>query len=419
MKPLVFPLILLMLTVGCRPEAPVVENEPEKNPWEELNTEMGKVQEGIDQTLLKIRRLPSSDERDPEYARIVAMLILIGRFDKAIEVADLVRSPSIHDSLLRDIARNLGEKAMQQFLFDRPVNPTVSDNADVQHFLKQALGVAGGIRGPICRVEAFTDLASFRLEMDDAYGARTMLADEVDRLRTNADFPDEIPQALCHIARWQLRQEEKPRALALCKDAEQSLPGVPDAFARASCGFDLVNLYTLLEDGDAVKRTLAVIENAATKITTPTEKANVLLGLAEATLHPKLNEPGADAEQILLDVKKAVLEAVRFHKEKPESVSDVDLKASILTMSAEEFTERKNEILRKIAVFQLWNTPLEEVWETVLDIDPGPQQDEALSAAARMLFMTGAVEDALAWAAEMTDPLKKQAILNEIERKKP
>jgi hypothetical protein len=67
---------------------------------------------------------------------------------------------------------------------------------------------------------------------------------------------------------------------------------------------------------------------------------------------------------------------------------------------------------------QAWGGTLEDVWETIEDIDSENERDDALVAVIDMMIITHSPEDIEAWAEEIIDPIKKDTVLKKLNRRK-
>ena len=142
----------------------------------------------------------------------------------------------------------------------------------------------------------------------------------------------------------------------------------------------------------------------------PKRKSSLLLNLTETFLLIPTTEKGDTPENHLTEARKIVLDAaMAIPKKLPKMEVNDETELSWATLRT-----TKNEILRTIAAMQAWQTSLEDVWETVQDIDDPLIRDEAIVNTIEMMMAMKDWEDAAGWSDEISDPELKRTIRRQI-----
>ncbi|MDR1142000.1 MAG: hypothetical protein LBL62_09930, partial [Planctomycetaceae bacterium] len=450
-------LLLLVVLTGCRPSEPsaydqniqlssidaaaeanvrfeITNLHAENNistHWEE---ERAKAQHDLSKLLLEISKLPNISARDLRYKTLVHQLIYEYRFAEAADVLAKIQDKTIKDTLLEDFVRFQVQDVWQTYQKTEMFYNNGKLPKEILDPIELVMKTAGMIDDPLLQATSFENIARFRMKMKDQNGTIKMMSDAAQSCRNLKKNGIRKAQGLCSFAHWFLREEDKEKTLELCKETETALVYTNQSFDSARIYLDISAIYILLGLEEPARQICEKIEKSVSKISEPHEKVTVLLKLAESLLVIRMKDPQIPLADQLLSIKELALEASYILALLPESETESDfipsrfsesfvlpLKKDIVPednqqmqfrpLSRLELISLKNGLLRKIASMQAWGGTLEEVWETIEDIDPGNERDDALVAVIDMMIITCSPEDIEAWAEEIIDPTKKNTIL--------
>ncbi|MDR2757670.1 MAG: hypothetical protein LBC20_18420 [Planctomycetaceae bacterium] len=455
-------LFLLIVLTGCRPSEPLVHDQDSQQSiidaaaeanvrfeitnlytennistnWEE---ERAKAKQTLNKTILEISELPSVSIRDRHYKTLVQQLIYEYRFAEAADVAAKIQDKTIKDALLEDFVRFQIQDIWQMYQKTENFYNDGELSKEILTALELVIRTAGIIDDPLLQAESFENIARFRIKMKDRNGTIKMMIDAAESCRHRKENGIRKALGLCSFANWFLREENKEKTLEFCKEAETILVHTKQSFDSIRTYLDISAIYFLLGLDKPAQQLCEKVEKSISAISDPHEKAALLLKLAESLLVIRLKDSQTPLAEQLLSIKKFVLEAAdilaqlsdnetevnlpapqvsqSFVLSSPKGVfSENDLETKFRPLSRLELVHLKNGLFRKIASMQAWGGTLEEVWETIEEIDPGNERDDALVSVIDMMIITRSSEDIEAWAEEIIDPVKKNTVLKKLNQ---
>jgi hypothetical protein len=461
-------LFLLIVFVGCRPSEPIVpeqnsqqsimdaaaeanvrfeitnlhaENNVSTN-WEEDRL---KAKQTLNKLLLEISKLPNISVRDQRYKTLVQQLIYEYRFTEAADVSIKIHNKSVKDTLLEDCVRFQIQDVWQIYQKTENFYSNGKLPKEILKALELTIKTAGRIDDPLLQAESFENIARFRIKMKDQNGTIKMMNDAAESCRHLKENGIRKALGLCSFANWFLRTENKEKTQEFCKETENALLHTKQSFDSIRIYLDITAIYILLGLENPAQLLCEKAEQSVSQISEPHEKAAILLKLAESLLVIRTKNPPIPLADQLLSIKKLVLEAADILAQLPENETKIDCVPTQLSelselsepfvlplnqetvpennsetkfklLSRSELVALKNVLLRKIASMQAWAGTLEDVWETIEDIDSENERDDALVAVIDMMIITRSPEDIEAWADEIIDPIKKNTVLKKINQ---
>ncbi|MDR0337776.1 MAG: hypothetical protein LBI18_11865 [Planctomycetaceae bacterium] len=405
--------------------------------WEE---ERAKAQQNLNQLLFEISRLPNSSTRDLRYKNLVQQLIYEYRFADAADVSAKIQDKTIRDTLLEDFVRFQIQDVWQTYQKTERFYNSGDLPKEIRDPLELAMKTAGQIEDPLLQAESFENIARFRTRMKDRNGTTKMMNNAAESCRNRKQNGIRKAQGLCSFANWFLREENKEKTLEFCKEAETALTATKQSFDSTRIYLDIAAIYLLLGLEEPARQICDKAEEFVAKITEPREKATILLKLTESLLVIRTKDQRIPLTDQFLSIKKLVLEAADLIVLLPDNETEISFispqlsesfvlplkkdffsedhqQKSLRSLSRLELISLKNGLLRKIASMQAWGGTLEEVWETIEDIDPGNERDDALVAVIDMMIITRSTEDIEAWANEILDTTKKNTVLKKLNHR--
>ncbi|MDR1962721.1 MAG: hypothetical protein LBQ50_02970 [Planctomycetaceae bacterium] len=425
--------------------------------WQEERANAKKV---LNQLLLEINKLPSVPEQDSRYQILVQQLIYEYRFAEAANVATKIQDRTAKDLLLEDIVRFLIKDIWQTYQKIAGLANNSELSKDILEQIELAIKTTKQIDDPLRQAESFANIALFRMKMKDRNGTVKMMNDAAESCRNKKEIGLRKAQGLCSFAHWFLREENKEKTLKFCTESESALLHTEQSFDSARLYLDISAIYILLGLEEPARRTCEKAEKIVSTISEPYEKATLLLKLAESLLVIRMKDQNIPLADRLLSIKKRILEAAEILAQLPaektetknKTETEIELgteigtemkmdkffistelpessvllsgnetfsenKTKLHSLSRRELVQLKNEMLRKIASMQAWGVSLEDVWETIEEIDPGNERDDALVTVIDMMMITRSTEDIEAWAEEIIDPIKKNSVLEKLNRR--
>jgi len=401
-------------------------------------TEKARVFKKIKETLLEIARLSNTEEQDQRYKILAQQLAFESRFDKATEVSTNIQDKAVKDALLEDIARFQIKDTWQTYQKIAGLSRGRELPQEILEQIELSIKTTEQIDDPLQRARSFTNIALFRTRMEDRSGTVKMMNAAADACRNRKENDSQKirkAQGLGVFANWFLHEGNKDKTLEFCKEIEKTLPCVEQPFETLRLYLETSAIYILLGLEESARLASEKAEPMVSKISEPKDKAAALLKLVESHLVIRMKGETAPLSERLLSIKNEILEAAEIVAGLPndEAKNNVPPESSglpspdnhfqtsetkIQPLSREELIRSKNQLLRKIASMQAWGSPLEDVWETIEDIDPGSDRDDALIAAIEMMTVTRSGEDIQAWVEEINDPVKKNSVLKSINQTK-
>lgn len=358
----------------------------------------------IEESVAKIENQISVGERDIYFSVLVRQLTDAYRFEEAIQVAKKIKDVEVRDPLLQDMVRLQADEINEALRNAERFLSTERFPEEILRLFRQADDAIREIGDPLRRTRSFEHVALIRKKAGDRDGAIRVIRDAAESLKNTDDNPGKA-QGFFSLARWTFQQDEPDAALEFCREAEASAKFFEHPFASAMFLLDLAQIYAILGKGTEADSLCDKIERFLPKVSDPGEKATGWLKLAETRLVVPTNEQEIRVAKKLLQTREYALKAGTI-------LSD-ELRDETAAATRSQLVERKNEVLGKIAAMQIWISPLEDVWETVQDIDEGPFRDKALVAAVEMLIAVRS-PDAGAWAEEISDTKTKRELLKKI-----
>ncbi|MDR2704645.1 MAG: hypothetical protein LBC02_02595 [Planctomycetaceae bacterium] len=401
--------------------------------WEEERT---KAQKLLSKLLLEIDQIPDVSARDLRYKTLVQQLIYEYRFAEAVNVAVKIQDKTIKDALLEDIVRFQIKDVWQTYQKTAGIYNSGGLSKEILEQIELATKTAGLIDNPLRQAESFENIALFRMKMKDRDRTVKMMNDAAESCRNLKKNEIQKAQGLCLFANWFLREENKEKTFELCKETESVLAYSKPSFDSMRIDLDISAIYILLDLEEPARLICEKAEKSVAQISEPHEKATILLKLAESLLVIRMKDHKIPLADRILSIKKLVLEAAEILTLLPDRETETDSIPNQLSesltlpsqknvfpenqtkfrpLSRSELVHFKNGLLSKIASMQAWGVPLEDVWETIEDIDPGEERDNALVAVIDMMIITHSPEDIEAWAEEIVDPMKKNSVLKKLK----
>ncbi|MDR2440261.1 MAG: hypothetical protein LBE12_12955 [Planctomycetaceae bacterium] len=405
--------------------------------WEE--EKRAKAKQTLNKALLEIGKLSSISIRDRHYKTLVQQLIYEYRFMEAADVAVKIQDKTIKDTLLEDLVRFQVQDIWQIYQKTESFYNNGELPKEILEAIKLVIKTAGEIDDPLLQAESFENIARFRMKMKDRNGTIKMMLHAAESCQNLKENGIRKALGLCSFANWFLREENKEKTLEFCKEAENILVYTKQSFDSIRTYLDISAIYLLLGLEEPARQLCEKVEKSVSNISEPREKAGILLKLTESLLVIRLKDPQIPLADQLLSIKKFVLEAADILASLPDNETKIETNTSQLSqsfvlpskkgvlpdndsetkfrpLSRLELVHLKNGLLRKIASMQAWGGTLEDVWETIEDIDPGNERDDALIAVIDMMMITRSPEDIEAWAEEIIDPIKKNNVLKKLNQ---
>jgi hypothetical protein len=398
--------------------------------WEE---ERAKAQKLLNKLLLEIDNISDVSMRDSRCKTLVQQLIYEYRFSEAADVSVKIQDKTIKDSLLEDIARFQIKDVWQTYQKTEGVYNSGGLSKEILEQIELTTKTSGRIDDPLRRAKSFENIALFRMKMKDRDKTVKMMNDAAESCRNLKKNEIRKAQGLCSFANWFLREENKEKTLELCRDTESVLAHTEPSFDSMRIYLDISAIYTLLDMEEPARLICERIEKSIVQISEPHEKATILLKLAESLLVIRMNDHKIPLADRILSIKKIVLGAAEILTLLPDNETEMNFIPDQLPLSSpqepfptdqtkfrslfrSELVHLKNGLLSKIASMQAWGVPLEDVWETIEDIDSEEERDDALVAVIDMMIITRSQEDIEAWADEIVDPAKKNSVLKKLKQ---
>jgi hypothetical protein len=453
-------LLFLIVLTGCRPsdssiheqngEQSIMDAAAEANvrfeitnlhaennistDWEE---ERAKAQKLLNKLLLEIDKIPDISARDLRYKTLAQQLIYEYRFAEAADVSVKIQDKTIKDTLLEDIVRFQIKDVWQTYQKTEGIYNSGELSKEILRQIELATKTAGGIDDPLWQARSFENIALFRMKMKDRDRTVKMMNDAAESCRNLKKNEIRKAQGLCSFANWFLREENKEKTLELCKETESVLASTESSFDSMQIYLDISAIYILLDLEEPARLICERAEKSVSQISEPHEKATILLKLAESLLVIRMKDHKIPLADRILSIKKLILKAAEILTLLPDSETEINFipaplsesfslssqkdvfpedQTKFRSLSRSELVHFKNGLLSKIASMQAWGVPLEDVWETIEDIDPGEERDNALVAVIDMMIITHSPEDIEAWAEEIVDPTKKNSVLKKLKQ---
>lgn len=421
-----FQLELADVRAGTRQFDDTIPIDPER--------EKAEARKAVEDSMRRIGERADPDEQDRHYAELVRQLIVESRFDEAALVCGKIHRTEMKDPLFEDIVRFRMKEIFEMFWRLPPMPAGEGFDGEIRDLVRQAVLTNREIADPLRRAESFGNIALFCLTMKDREGAIQAMHEAATSLQSLRGDDVRKARGFCYLTRWFLRQGEHESAVRCCDEAEAAAMEIGVPAAETTVLLEISTLRTLLGDDDGARGACDRAGKMIPRIGNPDEKAAALIRFADATLINRMKERMQSHDDSLRKIKKTAREAAALidtlpderpapvanearEEEAEPSFSEVGLfetGSNPVSLPRKELLRLKNELLRKIATIQAWSSPLEEVWDTILDIDEGPVRDDALVATVEMMISTGATEDAEAWIEEISDPMKRQAALRKL-----
>jgi hypothetical protein len=402
--------------------------------WEE---ERANAQKLLNKLLLEIDKIPNVSTRDSQYKTLVQQLIYEYRFAEAADVSLKIQDKTIQDAFLEDIVRFQIRDVWQTYQKMERIYNSGELSKEILGQIELATKAAGLIDDPLRRAESFENIALFRMKMKDRDRTVKMMNDAAESCRNLKKNEIRKAQGLCSFANWFLREENKEKTFELCKETESVLAHNELSFDSLRIYLDISAIYILLDLEESARLICEKAEKSVAQISEPHEKATILLKLAESLLIIRMKDQKIPLADRILSIKKIILDAAEILTLLPDRETEINSTPAPLPeplaspsqkdvfpeeqtkfrpLSRLELVHLKNGLLCKIASMQAWGVPLEDVWETIEDIDPGKERDDALVAVIDMMIITHSQEDIKAWAEEIADPTKKNSVLKKLKQ---
>lgn len=379
---------------------------------------------------------PSQDKKLSPTEKI-EQLIVEGHLLTAADETNLISDLAERDSYLEDIVRRLIVHAVRSMKNDFPISGSVQAVEIAEDTVRQADKICRKISSPMIRSEVFGSIGVFCTGQKLPKKAVEMMNNVVLSLDQVQGTPLIKARKYCQTARWFLGQDERTRALNCCVQAKKEADHVDNAFEASVLYLDLADLFLLLDDGEKTKDAIEKTRRLTDKISEPKEKATVLLKLASEWLDCPLKIAAVSNKKKNEIVKELVRQADRLiaaHFEENSVATEPSVSTAIdqrtkldamhgfLTRSFvwpwPEIKTQRNEILARISKTQVWTDSLEEAWDTILEIEDGPQRDGAVAEVVDMFLTTENRDEAEVWAEEIADQTLKNSVLERIEAAK-
>lgn len=411
--------------VGDLTEAPSPEEMIDARIRYEIANLHAQAREKVSPTLSE-----SYQKKDLSPAERVEQLIVEGHLLEAADETSLISDADERDSYLEDIVRQLIVHSVRLMQEDVSSTDIAEDTA------RKADKICQKISSPLIRSEVFGSIAVFCISQKlkkQADETTNKIVASLDEVKGNSLIK---ARKYFQAVRWFIGQDEQ-RALDCCIKAEKEAEKIDNAFDAATFYLESANWFLLLKTGERAKDAIEKAERQAEKIFDPKEQSTVFLKLASTRLScpPKLwNETLKDRNTAIKELVRKTdrLIAVRYDEKTASTVSvsptltdkrmNLDTVHDLLTRSLvlpwPEIKAQRNEILAQIAKSQAWTDTLEDAWDTILEIEDGPQRDEAVAEVVDMLLTTEQPEEAEVWADEITDEFLKNGVVEKIEAAK-
>ena len=374
--------------------------------------------EDIDATLRQAEKITDPHEREHVYIDLVKRLTLLKEYAEATSVVRLLQNADKKDTLLEDIARIRMSGVLQEFSLLQRISRRDAEN------IQGALESARQIHDPLRRAKSLGNIAFLRANMNDRDGSRETIGEAVNVLRELSDGDPQKVSGLCQLARLLLRLEANEDARKLCREIETLAMTVDAVEDRARILASLAEMLVLLRDRPAAKTVCGKGFAAAEQIGDPPKKLSVLLNLVDVLLRIPVAE---NPEEQLTDVKRIVLDAATVIPSNiPSAVETPPIFGAaegedplfphedMAPLSWAKLKAKKNETLRTLAVMQIWQASLDDVWETIEDIDDVTVRDNVIVETIEMMIATKAWEDAGGWSDEISEPELKKSVRRKI-----
>ncbi len=383
----------------------------------------------IEDSLAAAEKIADSNAKDNAYADIVKKSTFFQEYDKAVDVARLIKQSEVKDPLLEDIARIRLNDAASGFILSRQLAGSPAVN------IQGALESARSMGDPFRRIKVLGNIEFQQMKMENVEGARQTILEAADALDKVSAVDPRKATVLCQLARWMLRIDEKTSAQSLCKQADQAATAIPSEAERVSVLKQIAELYLLLGDknaaADACRQGLALTKT----ITDPKQQLKTVFDLTDISLDLPATQADADPAQMLKKIKEAVLKAAAKipSNSENEPTADVNtsddekyeiqdgeslLKTQTPLLTWKKIIQDKNDTLAKIAKRQVWQGTLEDVWETLDEIDEPTIRDGVVVETIDMLIAIKSWDDAAGWSEEIADPTLKKEVRRKIVQQK-
>ena len=372
------------------------------------------------QLIEEIDLLPGGVIRNRRIENAIRLLLYENRFDDATKLVLKIDDVKTRDRLLEDVVRFQVQEAFKLYRGMARLWPENALPEQIQLPIRQAAAAAEKIEDPLVFMECIGNIALFRGNMKDEVGVEGMMRKTADSLLHRQETGFRKAKALVLAADWFLHQDDKKTMAVLVSAAEKALNETSADVNAALLYTEIVALYFLLDDAESIRRTCDRTEQVVARIVDLTQKAMALLRFADTLFLVQGKEKDVPLSEKLAKIKSCVMQAnglmaVPVAGENSFTTTQIDRnKEQSSTWTREEITEQKNTILRKVAVLQAWTAPLEDVWDTIEEIDPGPERDTALTTTIEKMIATRSTEYAKDWAEEISDPEKKQTMLKKL-----
>lgn len=390
-------------------------------------TQLMTVKEEINETLKEAERIDDSRKKEAIHVDLIKRLTLLREYNEATTLVPLVRDVRESDSLLEDIARI----RMSDVLQDYAILHQLSDRNRAN--IQGALESVRRINDPVRKAKMLGNIAFFQANMKDQVGCLQTTRETIGSVQC---FPDDDPrkaQGLVKLARLLIRIERNEDAEILCRKVQSLSAFIGPVEDRVRILTKLADLFVQLREHSQART--VCLEGIALdqKIDDPKKKSFLLFDLIDVYLRVHVTEKDSSPEELLKETRQIVLAAATAI---PADVSEPVESAAVrsvatvdweneggLLLSREDdeplswlkIKTKKNETLRTIATMQAWQGTLEDVWETVENIDDSDIRDNAVAETIEMMIATKIWEDAVGWSDEISDPTLRKAIRRKIK----
>jgi hypothetical protein len=241
------------------------------------------------------------------------------------------------------------------------------------------------------------------------------------------------------IAGWFLKQEQKERALAICKKTEEMAEYIFNPSDGVFAMLDIVRFYTLLESVADANRVCDASIPFVAKITVPTEKATAILKIAETLSMLSMRFRDKTDVSRLVQLKKLILSVdpiIAKHDSDKTKINSSNLDSDSVSSLGSDLADHfeveilswaqirltRDTLLCNLVRHQVWfvvesRISLDEVWSTIHDINDDELRDNAIIAAVNMLCLMGSLDEANDWADFISNAEKKKDTIKKIKTK--
>lgn len=371
----------------------------------------------LDQQIERIERQTDSETKNRDREDLVRQLLFENRFDKATELAVRITDSALRDPLLEDIARFQVQNAFRLYQGTVPPESDGRIPESVLLPIRQAIDTAGHIEDPLIYAETIGNIALFQNNMKDREGVAEMMPTAVETVLQRSGGGPRKARALLLLADWFLRQDDKDTLKTLCEAAEIAMADAAPDYESALLLFEIVTIGFLTDQHRRVDKICNRIDEISSTLTNPRQKVSALIRMGETLLLLTGKDETDVLPKRLKKIKQLALEIDAIVREPsfPSTKSEAPVEAaSPVLPGGREAMAMKNRILRQVVAIQAWKAPLEDVWDTIEQMDHGPDRDVALSTTIDMMLATQTTDDAQAWAEEISDPEKRRAVLQKL-----